>query len=366
MELRFNTAGPTSREEGSSDLLRFVTSPLATGGRRLSSEEALRTSHMLASASSRPVPADGPTLAVPLADLLAEAQSDLLWVENRERKAAPGAAEQELSIFRLAIDASGLRYEQAYSILALTVEYFHKGDRVERVEQSALRAAAGVLMRLNRQVQEETLRILAPVYISQLRSILHAWHLYRELVKAIDNRSDFLVRMRGKTDHLIVSSLFSEEGRAQIASRVEGFIEACRGLQLDPGPLKRAEWLGKLLVYRTDGNAWQVRPEACIDLCTKLLREISDDAAMGELRRMASTAWDGLCKETNHLRDIFTDATPEDRAQGITLIRAEVPALGLAVRDDGEVPYFPDHNSFTKAARAKRERERARDLRLVI
>jgi hypothetical protein len=364
---RFKTAGMDPRDAAPSELARFVTTPLVTAARYLVASDAnLRTSHLLASASSKPMASDGPTLAVPLAALLAEAQDDILWVDTRDRKVAPEAAEQELSLYRLAIDASNLTYEQAYSVLALTVEYFHKGDHVERIEQPALRTAAGVLLRVQKHVHDDPVRILAPFYINQLRSIVQSWHLYRELVKAIDNRSDFLVRMRRRADRLIIGSLFSEEGRVQIATRIAGFIESCQRLQLDSEPLKRAEWLGKLLVYRTDEQTWQVPPEACIALCTRLLREISDDLVMGALRRLALTAWEGLCVETNHLRDIFTDVTPEDRAQGIVLLHAEVPSVGLAVPDVGVVPYFPDQNSFHKAARAKRDREKVHDLRLVI
>ena len=202
---------------------RFVTSPMAARppvpGRATAGNYTTNpfvTSHV----SSRALAPDAPTPAVPLVSLLEEAQEDRLWGGAEvERKTAREAAEQDLTLYRLAIDASNLNYEQAFTILALTVEFFHKGEHIERVEQHALRTAAGVVLRIHRQLENEPLRILAPFYLNQLRHVFQAWHLYRELAKAIDNRSDFLVRMRGKTDRLILDSLFSEEGRSMLAAR---------------------------------------------------------------------------------------------------------------------------------------------------
>jgi hypothetical protein len=308
--------------------------------------------------SSRPLSPDAPTPAVPLASLLDEAQDDRLWggSEDERNKTAKEAGEQDLTLYRLAIDATNLNYEQAFTILALTVEFFHKGEHIERVEQHALRTAAGVLLRVQRQLDNEPLRILAPFYLNQLRNIFQAWHLYRELAKAIDNRSDFLVRMRGKADRLILDSLFSEEGRSMLEARVDGFIQACTRMQLNSEPLKRAEWIGKLLMYRTDNEQWQVPPEACLGLCTRLLREIHDEALMGALRNLAAASWEGLCKETNYLRDLFVDASAEEIARGVILIRTSVPDVGIPVNSVEAVPYFPEHNAFRDQEKEQRRK----------
>jgi len=317
--------------------------------------------------SSLRVSPDAPTPAVPLASLLDEAQQDYLWGSERETKTARDADAQDLTLYRLAIDAGNLNYEQAFTILALTVEFFHKGEHVERVEQHALRTAAGVILRVHRQLDHEQLRVLAPFYLNQLRNIFQAWHLYRELVKAIDNRSDFLLRMRGKTDQLILDSLFSEEGRSMLAARVEGFTSACVRMQLSSEPLRRAEWIGKLLMYKTDNDAWQVPPEACLGLCTRLLREIHDEALMGALRNLAAASWEGLCRETNYLRDLFSEGTVEDVGRGVILIRTAVPTVGIHVENEESVPYFPEHNAFRDQEKKRRERgDKDGVVRLIV
>jgi hypothetical protein len=364
--------GTTGAEPGETPPLaqeRFVTSPMSA---RLASAGRVTggvTSSPFATAqvSSRRLSPDAPTPAVPLASLLDEAQQDYVWGVDADRRTAREAAEQDLTLYRLAIDAGNLNYEQAFTILALTVEFFHKGDHVVRVEQHALRTAAGVILRLQRQLQNEPVRVLAPFYLNQLRNIFQAWHLYRELAKAIDNRSDFLLRMRGK-DQLILDSLFSEEGRSMLAARVDGFIEACVRMQLNSEPLKRAEWIGKLLMYKTENDAWQVPPEACLGLCTRLLREIHDEALMGALRNLAAASWEGICKETNYLRDLFVDAAPEDVARGVILIRTAVPTVGLPVNNVEAVPYFPEHNAFRDQAKKRRERGDTKDgiVRLIV
>jgi hypothetical protein len=318
------------------------------------------------SVSSKPLSPDAPTPAVPLASLLEEAQEDARWVVQQvEHSTSPNAGEQELSLYRLAIDANTLTYEQCYTILALTVEFFNKGEHVERVEQQALRTAAGVLLRTQAALRDEPLRILAPFYLQQLRNIFQAWHLYRELVKAIDSRSDFLVRMGGKSDRLIVDSLFSEEGRSMLASRVDSLIYACTLLQLDSDALKRVEWIGKLLMYRTEDGTWQVPAESCLGLCTRLLREINDDTVMGAMRRLALASWEGLCIESNYLRDMFADPALDDRGQGVVLIRSSVPVVGLPVSQQEDVVYFPDHNSFRNVDKDKKEKY-LNGFRLVI
>lgn len=348
---------------------RFVTSPMAARplpGRSTNgiASSPFSTANQL---SSRRVSPDAPTPAVPLASLLDEAQQDYLWGADRDTKTAKEAGDQDLTLYRLAIDAANLNYEQAFTILALTVEFFHKGEHVERVEQHALRTAAGVILRVHKQLEHEQLRVLAPFYLNQLRNIFQAWHLYRELVKAIDNRSDFLLRMRGKTDQLILDSLFSEEGRSMLAARVEGFTSACTRMQLNSEPLRRAEWIGKLLMYKTDADAWQVPPEACLGLCTRLLREIHDEALMGALRNLASASWEGLCKETNYLRDLFSEDVVEDVAPGVILIRTAVPTVGIQVDDEEVVPYFPEHNAFRDQEKKRRDRgEKDGVVRLIV
>ncbi len=354
----FSTRVLSPRPAVPSETGRFATNPLVAAAMRSASSALTGPSR---SASSRPLAPDAPTPAVPLASLLDEAQQDKLWSGGESgAKASPDAAEQEFTLYRLAIDASNLSYEQAFTILALTVEFFHKGDHIERVEQQALRTAAGVILRVNSGLSDGTLRILAPFYLQQLRFIFQAWHVYRELVKAIDNRSDFLVRMRGRTDQLIIESLFSEEGRSMLAARVDAFAQSCARLQLqDAEALKRAEWIGKLLMYKTDAG-WQVPPEGCIGLCTRLLREINDDTVMGQMRRLAASSWDGICKETNFLRDLFADldASPEDRAKGVILIKTEVPLVGLRVIEEQDVLYFPDHNAFRAPEKKKEQHSR--------
>lgn len=317
---------------------RFVTNPMTARARPSGQFDT-------APVSSKPLSPDAPTPAVPLATLLDEAQEDTLWGEP-DRKTAEDAGSQELTLYRLAIDAANLNYEQSFTILALTVEFFNKGEHVERIEQQALRTAAGVILRVQRLLDNEPMRILAPFYLNQLRNIFQAWHLYRELAKAIDHRSDFLVRMRGKTDRLILDSLFSEEGRSMLAARVEGFISACARLQLNSEALKRAEWIGKLLMYKTENEQWQVPPEACLGLCTRLLREIHDETLMGALRNLAAASWEGLCKETNYMRDLFSDESVE-RTAGVILIRTPVPTVGITVENVDSVPYFPEHNAFS-------------------
>ncbi len=348
---------------------RFVTSPMShrpvpIPGRPTGN--IVSSPFGTGSVSSKALRPDAPTPAVPLASLLEDAQEDMLWGGSEaERRTALEAAEQDLTLYRLAIDATNLTYEQAFTILALTVEFFHQGEHVERVEQHALRTAAGVVLRIQRMVADEPLRILAPFYLNQLRNIFQAWHLYRELAKAIDNRSDFLVRMRGKGDRLILDSLFSEEGRSMLAARVDGFIEACSRMQLSSEPLKRAEWIGKLLMYRTENDEWQVPPEACLGLCTRLLREIHDEALMGALRNLALASWEGLCKETNYLRDIFQDATTsEDTVRGVILIRTSIPVVGPQIENADSVPYFPEHNAFRDQDKNKRDKQRI--VRLIV
>jgi hypothetical protein len=335
------------------DHARFNTNPLnpAPG----------KSPYATAAISSKPLSPDAPTPAVPLSSLLEEAQGDKLWGGgDDDRRTAPDAMEQELTLYRLAIDATNLNYEQAFTILALTVEFFHKGEHIERVEQHALRTAAGVILRVHKHLQDEPLRILAPFYLNQLRHIFQAWHLYRELAKAIDNRSDFIVRMRGKMDRLILESLFSEEGRSMLAARIDGFIQACTRLQIGSEPLKRAEWIGNLLMYRTDNEQWQVQAEACTGLCTRLLREIHDEALMGALRNLAVASWEGLCKETNYLRDIFAHEGGEE-GHGVLLIKTAVPLVGITMRQDEAVPYFPEHAKFDQT-----ETKKERNIRLVI
>lgn len=334
---------------------RFVTSPVSAAFpmslRPAEPEKKFTTSQL----SSKPLSPDAPTPAVPLASLLEEAEADHLFSGvELEYKVAPSAGAQEQSLYRLAIDADNLNYEQAFTILALTVEFFHKGEHIERVEQHALRTAAGVLLHIRRQLDDEPLRILAPFYLDQLRNIFQSWHLYRELAKAIDNRSDFLVRMRGKLDKLILDSLFSEEGRSMLAARVDSFIQSCSKMQLNSEPLKRAEWIGKLLMYKTETGEWQVPSEACLGLCTRLLREIHDQALMGALRNLAAASWMGLCRETNYLRDIFIEGAVEDIAQGIILIRTPVPDVGIEVQTADSVPYFPEVNAFRDQEKARK------------
>ncbi len=347
---------------------RFVTSPMTA--RRIVAVKAtggmMSSPFSTAPVSSRRLSPDAPTPAVPLASLLDEAQEEYIWGGETERKTALEASEQDMSLYRLAIEAGNLNYEQAFTILALTVEFFHKGEHVERVEQHALRTAAGVILRIHRQLESEPVRILAPFYLNQLRNVFQAWHLYRELAKAIDNRSDFLVRMRGKTDRLILDSLFSEEGRSLLAARVDGFIEACTRMQLASEPLKRAEWIGKLLMYKT-GKDWQVPPDACIGLCTRLLREIHDEALMGALRNLGVASWEGLCKETNYLRDLFAEETTDDVARGVILIRTAVPTVGIQVENVESVPYFPEHNAFRDQERKRKERgDKDGVVRLIV
>lgn len=351
---------------------RFVTSPLVVRPQPGRPTGGLGTNPFATSQiSSRPLSPDAPTPAVPLESLLDEAQADYIWGSSEvEGKTSRDASEQDLTLYRLAIDAGNLNYEQAFTIIALTVEFFHKGEHIERIEQHALRTAAGVILRIRRQLENEPLRILAPFYLNQLRHIFQAWHLYRELAKAIDNRSDFLVRMRGKTDRLILDSLFSEEGRSMLAARVDGFIQACQHLQLNSEPIKRAEWIGKLLMYRTETDQWQVPPEACLGLCTRLLREIHDEELMGALRNLAEASWEGLCKETNYLRDLFSEDSVEDVARGVILIRTPVPSVGIPVDTTVDVvPYFPEHNAFRDQERRRKEKEdkeRGGIFRLIV
>jgi hypothetical protein len=152
-----------------------------------------------------------------------------------------------------------------------------------------------------------------------------------------------------------------------LAARVEGFIEACTRMQLASEPLKRAEWIGKLLMYKTETEAWQVPPEACLGLCTRLLREIHDEALMGALRNLAAASWEGLCKETNYLRDLFVDAPPEDAARGVILIRTAVPQVGIQVGSADAVPYFPEHNAFRDQERKRRDRgDKDGVVRLIV
>lgn len=347
---------------------RFVTSPMMAQpvlGRQTGS---LGTNPLAtAKASSRALSPDAPTPAVPLQSLLEEAQDDGLWGSSEvEGRTAQEALEQEYTLYRLAIDATNLNYEQAFTILALTIEFFHKGEHIERVEQHALRTAAGVLLRIQKHLENEPLRILAPFYLNQLRNIFQAWHLYRELAKAIDNRSDFLVRMRGKTDQLILDSLFSEEGRSMLAARVDGFIQACQRMQLNSEPLKRAEWIGKLLMYRTEEEKWQVPSESCLGLCTRLLREIHDEALMGALRNLAVASWEGLCKESNYLRDIFSDGATDDLARGVIVIRTAVPTVGMPVHSADAVPYFPEVNAFRDKEKDKKDRDKDRFVRVQL
>lgn len=176
--------------------------------------------------------------------------------------------------------------------------------------------------------------------------------------------------MRGKTDRLILDSLFSEEGRSMLAARVDGFIQACQHLQLNSEPIKRAEWIGKLLMYRTETDQWQVPPEACLGLCTRLLREIHDEELMGALRNLAEASWEGLCKETNYLRDLFSEDSVEDVTRGVILIRTPVPSVGIPVDTTVDaVPYFPEHNAFRDQERRRKEKEdkeRGGVFRLIV
>ena len=370
---KFRSTKPASAplwepDEAPTERARFVTNPMSARPPGGPTAGGLSSPFGTAPASSRALSPDAPTPAVPLASLLEDTQEDRLWGgSDGERKTALEAAEQDLTLYRLAIDATNLNYEQSFTILALTVEFFHKGEHVERVEQHALRVAAGVILRVQKQLNSEPLRILAPFYLNQLRSIFQAWHLYRELAKAIDNRGDFLVRMRGKGDQLILDSLFSEEGRSMLAARVDGFTSACGRLQLNSEALKRAEWIGKLLMYRTENDQWQVPPEACLGLCTRLLREINDDTVMGAIRNLAAASWDGLCKETNYLRDGFAGIVTEDTGHGVILIRTAVPMVGIPVLPEADsVSYFPEHDAFRDPEKDRKERSRDGVFRLIV
>lgn len=370
---KFRSTKPASAplwepDEAPTERARFVTNPMSARPPGGPTAGGISNPFGTAPASSRALSADAPTPAVPLASLLEDTQEDRLWGgSDGERKTALEAAEQDLTLYRLAIDATNLNYEQSFTILALTVEFFHKGEHVERVEQHAPRVAAGVILRVQKQLNSEPLRILAPFYLNQLRSIFQAWHLYRELAKAIDNRGDFLVRMRGKGDQLILDSLFSEEGRSMLAARVDGFTSACARLQLNSEALKRAEWIGKLLMYRTENDQWQVPPEACLGLCTRLLREINDDTVMGAIRNLAAASWDGLCKETNYLRDGFAGIVTEDTGHGVILIRTAVPMVGIPVLPaEDSVSYFPEHDAFREQDKDKRERPKDGVFRLIV
>src|SRR4029079_7942886 len=87
-------------------------------------------------------------------------------------------------------------------------------------------------------------------------------------------------------------------------------------LQLDCEPLRHAEWIAKVMTYRTDAGGWQVASEECNNLCVQLLREINSAAVLEALGNLAAAAWTGLCKETNYLRDVFPDAHA-DAARGL-------------------------------------------------
>lgn len=152
-----------------------------------------------------------------------------------------------------------------------------------------------------------------------------------------------------------------------LAARVDGFTSACARLQLNSEALKRAEWIGKLLMYRTENDQWQVPPEACLGLCTRLLREINDDTVMGAIRNLAAASWDGLCKETNYLRDGFAGIVTEDTGHGVILIRTAVPMVGIPVLPaEDSVSYFPEHDAFREQDKDKRERPKDGVFRLIV
>ena len=152
-----------------------------------------------------------------------------------------------------------------------------------------------------------------------------------------------------------------------LAARVDGFTGACARLQLNSEALRRAEWIGKLLMYKTENDHWQVPPEACLVLCTRLLREINDYTVMGAIRNLAAASWDGLCKETNYLRDGFTDVVKEDTGHGVILIRTAVPMVGIPVLPEADsVSYFPEHDAFRDPEKDRKERSRDGVFRLIV
>jgi hypothetical protein len=97
-----------------------------------------------------------------------------------------------------------------------------------------------------------------------------------------------------------------------------------------------------------------------------VLREIHDEELMGALRNLALASWEGLCKETNYLRDLFTDETEEEAAHGVILIRTPVPPVGIELDSSDAVPYFPEHNAFRDLRRRKDRSDKAGVVRLIV
>jgi hypothetical protein len=271
---------------------------------------------------------------------------------------APRPAEMawETGLFRLAVAPDGRDRDQAYALLSSAVHHFLT-ERLESVTLDTLRSASGVLRRVGGWALGDLYNVSVRYHAECLANVFQAWHQFREMSRAVDTRHDLIVRMRGRSDGLIMGSLFNEEGRTILASRVRGFVAACSRVGLRTAALRRCEWIAAVLTYRTGDGAWQASPSECLRLCTNLLRELGDDATLHALRGVALTAWNGLTMETNYLRDVFR---PIDEGADAASLFAEIDERFEALRRPGfaDVVYFPGDYAFADGRERRSPRTR--------
>jgi len=241
------------------------------------------------------------------------------------------------SLFRLALNADGLDRTDAYERLSAAIHHFMT-QRLELVDLEALRSAVGVLLHVREWAKENPYSVRTPFHLEGIANAFDAWHHYRELARAVDVRHDLAGRMRGRSDNLILKSLFTGEGRAILAAHVEGFVQACTRLGLATASLKRSLWIATVLTYQTSSGEWQASPEKCLLLCTDLVRELGDEATTGALREAVLPAWSGLSLETNLLRDVFRKSDDDECA-----LMAEIDQRFAALVEPttSDVAYFP-------------------------
>jgi hypothetical protein len=117
--------------------------------------------------------------------------------------------------------------------------------------------------------------------------------------------------MGGGKNQVIAESLFTEEGRSLLATRAHAFVDTCAQIHLKSAPLRRVEWIGRAILYKSEGGRWQVPADQCVDLLTQLIRELYDEWLWKELGALALLAWEGVCAETDDLRDVIADRAPD-------------------------------------------------------
>lgn len=207
-----------------------------------------------------------------------------------EAKPSKDALRHERTLFRLAIEVDSITPSDAARCLEATLGFLRSAESIERIDQQALRTAAGILLRVEGELEivnaSDTLRSAH----RQLCDVFQAWHVYRELLKILDLRADMLARTGGAANTSMLACLFQEESRSMLYDRVSRFVVACEQLGARLPALCRAEWNAALLMLRTPEGGWAVPPVDCLDVCAGILREVADRSVV-DMLRTAADCW---------------------------------------------------------------------------